>query len=91
MTTVTFHTVTGAPIAMRPSDEKGLTRAPIACTNDLYPLSHVTTCSSHREAFSRNELSEEEHEKANIVLVLYCSATRSIFAHAVPTKALDPN
>ena len=41
--------------------------------------------------FFLNELSEEEHEKVLTVLVLYCSATRRIFAHAVPTKGLDPD
>ena len=35
---------------------------------------------------SRDELTEDEREKALTVLVLYCSATRSIFAHTVPRK-----
>ena len=41
--------------------------------------------------FFRIELSEEEHGKALTVLVLYCSATRSIFAHAVLNEGLDPD
>ena len=40
---------------------------------------------------SRNELPEEEQDGALTVLVLYCSATRSVFAHVVPSKGLDPN
>jgi hypothetical protein len=38
--------------------------------------------------FSRNGLSEEERENSLTVLVIYCSANRSIFAHAVPKKGL---
>ena len=43
----------------------------------------------HKGVFSRDELNENEREKALTVLVLYCSATRSIFAHAVPRKGLN--
>ena len=41
--------------------------------------------------FSRDELAEDERERALTVLILYCSATRSIFARAVPKKCLDPD
>ena len=40
---------------------------------------------------SRNELSEEEREASLTVLVIYCSAIRSAFAHAMPKKGLDPD
>ena len=39
--------------------------------------------------FSRSELPEEECEGALTVLVFYCSATRSTFAHTVLKKGLD--
>ena len=39
--------------------------------------------------FSRDDLSEEERETSLTVLVAYCSATRSIFAHAAPKKGLS--
>ena len=39
--------------------------------------------------FSRDELSEDEREKALTVLVLYCSAARSIFALATPREGLN--
>ena len=45
---------------------------------------------TQKGVFSRNELPEEERDGALAVLVLYCSATRSIFAHAVHSKGLDP-
>ena len=41
------------------------------------------------DVLSRSELSEEECDGALTVLVLYCSATRGIFAHAVPMTGLD--
>ena len=44
---------------------------------------------TQKGVFSRDELTEDEHEKAFTVLVLYCSATRSIFAHATLRKGLD--
>ena len=44
---------------------------------------------TQKGVFSRNELPEEECDGALTVLVLYCSATRSIFAHAVPKKGVD--
>ena len=42
-----------------------------------------------RGVFRKAELTNEEQEEALKVLVAYCSATRSIFAHAVPKKGLD--
>ena len=39
--------------------------------------------------FLRSELFEEERERALKVLVAYCSATGSMFAHAVPSKGVD--
>ena len=45
----------------------------------------MTISLSHRNVFSRSDLPEEEEcDGALTVLVLDCSATRSIFAHAVP-------
>ena len=41
---------------------------------------------TQKGVFCRDELAEDDCEKAFTVLVFYCSATRSIFAHAVPRK-----
>ena len=39
--------------------------------------------------FTRNDLPEEERDGPFTVLVLYCNATRSIFAYAVHKTGLD--
>ena len=39
--------------------------------------------------FARDELPGEERRAALKVVVRYCSATKSLFAHAVPKKGLD--
>ena len=46
---------------------------------------------SAKGLFTRRELRSEEVQDALKVLVLYCSGTRSIFAHTVPKKGLDPD
>ena len=84
MTTVTSRIETAVPIAPKPLENKGRTKAPTACTSDLCYL-FVT----QKNVFSRNEMPEEKCEGALIVFVLYCSATRRIFAHAVPKKGFD--
>ena len=45
---------------------------------------------THKGVFGREELTEEEREAALRVLVAYCKATKSLFAHAVPRKGADP-
>ena len=42
-----------------------------------------------RGPLKRGELTEEELSQALKVLVVYCGATRSIFAHAVPKNGID--
>ena len=44
---------------------------------------------TQKGVFSKSELSEDEREDALKVLVAYCSATGSMFAHAVPSKGVD--
>ena len=44
---------------------------------------------TQKGVFSRDKLTEDERKKAFTVLVFYCSATRSIFAHAVPRKGFN--
>ena len=39
--------------------------------------------------FARDELSEEERDGALRVLIAYCGATKSLFAHAIPHKGAD--
>ena len=41
--------------------------------------------------FLRKELPDEEIQEALKVLVMYCSATKALFAHAVPKKGVDQN
>ena len=41
--------------------------------------------------FLRTELGEEERDGALRVLVLFCGTSKSMFAHAVPKKGVDPN
>ena len=45
---------------------------------------------SPKGVFSRKELSDGEIEAALKVLVVYDSATRCVFAHAVPRKGPEP-
>ena len=40
--------------------------------------------------FLRTELGDEEREAALHVLVLFCGTSKSMFAHAVPRKGVDP-
>ena len=42
-----------------------------------------------RGVFLRQEMQEEDEESALKVLVVYCGATKSLFAHAVPKKGVD--
>ena len=44
-----------------------------------------------RGVFARDEINENEHKEALKVLVLYCSSTKCMFAHAVPQKGVDPD
>ena len=44
---------------------------------------------SHKGAFAREELSEEERASSLCVLVAKCSATQCLFAHVVPQKGVD--
>ena len=69
---------TGAPRHRQPSPTTGAPN-----------LLRLSLCRTQKGVLSRSELPEEECDGALTVLVLYCSATRSIIAHNVPKKGHD--